>query len=224
MKYKIVGESLPVVLCDLKDGEAIISENGGRSWAKGDITTTTQGGNASKMFGRMFSGESLFLSHYQANGDAQIAFASSFPGSIKAIELKENESIIVQKHGFLAATESVDLSIFFHKKFGAGLFGGEGFIMQKISGPGVAFVEIDGYAIEYDLKANEKLVCDTGVVALMDESCKMEIEAVKGLKNKLLGGEGFFDTIVYGPGKVIVQTMSANGLAASIAPFLPSAK
>lgn len=224
MKYTIEGEPLSVVLCDLEAGEGMISENGGRSWVKGDITTETKGGGAGKMLGRMFSGESLFLSHYTANTASQAAFSASFPGSIRALELGAGESIVVQKRGFLAATAGVELSVFFQKKFGAGLFGGEGFIMQKITGPGVAFVEIDGYAKEYELADNEKLVCDTGVVALMDETCRMEIESVKGLKNKVLGGEGLFDTVVYGPGKVTVQTMTMNGLAATLAPFLPSAK
>lgn len=224
MEYTIVGEPLPVVLCDLQPGEGMISENGGRSWVRGEITTETKGGGAGKMIGRMFSGESLFLSHYTAKVPSQIAFSASFPGSIRAIELGHGESVVVQKRGFLAATSSVELSVFFQKKFGAGLFGGEGFVMQKLTGPGVAFVEIDGYAVEYTLAAGEKLVCDTGVVALMDETCRMEIETVKGLKNKVLGGEGLFDTIVYGPGKVTVQTMTANGLASTLAPFLPNTK
>lgn len=222
MQYKIVGEPLPVVICDLQPGEVMIAENGGRSWMKGDITTETKGGGAGKMFGRMMSGESLFLSYYTANEISQIAFSSSFPGSIRAIELAPDQSVICQKSAFLAATQGVELSTFFQKKFGTGLFGGEGFIMQKVQGPGTVFVELDGYSIEYDLKAGEKLVCDTGVVSLLDETCTMEIETVKGIKNKFLGGEGLFNTVVYGPGKVTVQTMSASGLASTLAPFMPS--
>ncbi|MDF9824933.1 uncharacterized protein (TIGR00266 family) [Breznakia sp. PF5-3] len=224
MKYKIVGEPLPTVLCDLEPGEVMISENGGRSWVKGDITTETKGGGAGKMFGRMMSGESLFLSHYTAVTHAQIAFSSSFPGSIRAVELASGQSIICQKTAFLAATEGVELSTFIQRKLGAGFFGGEGFIMQKVTGPGTAFIELDGYSVEYDLADGEKLVCDTGVVSMMDETCKLEIEKVKGLKNKVLGGEGFFDTVVYGPGKVTVQTMTAGGLAATLIPFLPQGK
>ncbi|MBC9789603.1 TIGR00266 family protein [Carnobacterium maltaromaticum] len=223
MKYSIEGDTLPVVICELEKGEAMVSENGGRSWALGEITTeTTSGGGMKKMLGRAFSGESLFLSRYEAQSNATIAFASSFPGCIIAKELQTGESVIAQKTAFLAATEGVELSTFFQKKGTAGFFGGEGFIMQKLQGPGTVFFEIDGSTKTYDLAAGERLVCDTGLVALMDETCKLEIVAVKGLKNKLLGGEGFFDTVVTGPGKVTVQTMTLGGFAQSILPFMSS--
>ncbi|MDR2655889.1 MAG: TIGR00266 family protein [Oscillospiraceae bacterium] len=216
MRYTIEGNSLPVVICDLEPGEAIISENGGRTWSRGDIVTETKGGGLGKMFGRMLSGESLFLSHYTARSQAQIAFASSFPGSIVAKELGPGESIICQKSAFMASTDKVTLSTAFQKKLGAGLFGGEGFIMQKITGPGIVFLEIDGYASTIDLRAGERLVADTGVVAIYEESCTMSVETVKGVKNLLLGGEGVFDTIITGPGKVVVQSMPISSFAARI--------
>ncbi len=223
MQYKIEGGSLPILSCALEPGEAIISEVGGRAWTRGNITTeTTGGGGAKKMLGRMFSGESLFMSKYTAQAPSEITFTSSFPGAIKAIELAPGQAIICQKSSFLCATDGVDLSIHFNKKIGTGIFGGEGFIMQKITGPGIAFVEVDGYASEYTLAPGERIVCDTGVLVLMDESCSMDIEMVKGLKNKLLGGEGLIDTVVTGPGKVCLQSMSIEKLAGKIIPYLPS--
>ncbi|QIK69838.1 AIM24 family protein [Erysipelothrix sp. HDW6C] len=222
MKYRIIGETLPAVICELSAGEKMFSEVGGRSWVKGSITTETKGGGVGKMMGRMFTGESLFLSHYTANEDVEIAFTSSFPGSIRAYDLADGESIICQKRAFLAATDSVDLSTFMQKKLGSGLVGGEGFILQKITGPGLAFVEIDGYAVDYTLERGEEVVCDTGIMAVMDATCSLEVVSVKGIKNKLLGGEGFFDTVIKGPGKVTLQTMTVGGLASIVAPMLSS--
>lgn len=219
MKYNIIGETFPAVVCDLEAGERMVSEVGGRSWMMGNISTETKGGGAGKMMGRMFSGESMFLSYYTAHEPAQIAFASSFPGSIRAYELQAGESIICQKRSFLAATETVELQAQVQRKLSSGLLGGEGFILQKITGPGTAFVEIDGFAVDYELAAGESIVCDTGVMAIMDETCTMEVVSVKGMKNKLLGGEGFFDTVIKGPGKVTLQTMTVGGLAGALSPL-----
>lgn len=222
MKYTIEGGSLPVAICTLEPGEVMISESGGRCWALGDIETeTTSGGGIGKALGRLFTGESLFLSRYIAKAPSEIAFASSFPGCIIPVELAAGESIIVQKKAFMAATGDVQIAIAFQKKLGAGFFGGEGFIMQKVTGPGTAFLEVDGHSIEYTLAAGQKIVCDTGVVAIMDESCTMDIEMVKGLKNMVFGGEGVFNTVVTGPGKVRLQTMTIEKLASLIIPFIP---
>lgn len=221
MRYSIEGGSLPAVVLHLDPGEVIISEVGGRTWMKGPVETeTTGGGGFGKSLGRMFSGESLFMSRYTAKGSAEIGFASSFAGRIIAKELGPGQSIICQKSAFLCATEGVELAVHFQKKVGAGLFGGEGFIMQRITGPGLVFLELDGYVKEYDLAPGEELVADTGVVALMDASCQMDIRVVKGLKNKFLGGEGLIDTVVTGPGKVYIQTMSIPKLAGLLAPFI----
>lgn len=224
MQYRIEGGSLPAVILNLNPGETLISEVGGRSWARGPILTETRAGGAGKAFGRLLSGESLFLSYYTAQGPAEIAFASSFPGRIVARVLQEGESVICQKSAFLCATYGVELSVYMQKKLGAGLVGGEGFIMQKVTGPGLAFFEFDGYCPEYTLAPGEQIVCDTGVVAMMDASCTMDVQMVKGAKNLLLGGEGIFDTVVTGPGKVYLQTMSVSKLAGLILPFLPDKK
>ena len=161
------------------------------------------------------------MSRYTAKSDAEIGFSSSFPGSIIARELGAGESLICQKSAFLCATYGVELSVHFQKKMGSGFFGGEGFIMQKVTGPGTVFLEVDGYCHEYDLAAGEKVVCDTGVVAIMDSTCQMDVQMVKGVKNVLFGSEGLFDTVVTGPGKVYLQTMTVSKLADLMVPFLP---
>lgn len=226
MKYKIVGEPLPVVLCDLDNGESMITESGAMSWMTPNMKMeTTSNGGIGKALGRMFSGDTLFQNRYTAQGgDGQIAFASCFPGSIRVFDIEPGKEMVVQKSAFLASEPSVELSIFFQKKIGAGFFGGEGFIMQKLSGRGTAFVEIDGYACEYDLEAGQSMVVDTGYLAAMDASCSMEIVTVPGVKNMLFGGEGVFNTVVKGPGKIILQTMPISNVAGAIGPFIATAK
>jgi len=225
MNYTIEGGSLPVLSITLEAGEKLISEAGGRTWSKGDITTENKiEGGAGKALGRMLTGESLFMSTYTANGPAEIAFTNSFPGRIVARELAAGESIIAQKSAFLCASYGVTLAMHVNKSLKKGFLGGEGFLMQKITGPGIAFFEIDGYCKEYDLSAGEKLVIDTGVLALMDETCNMDVQMVKGVKNVLFGGEGLFDTSVTGPGKVYLQSMSVAKLAQILIPFLPIGK
>lgn len=221
MKYEIKGENLPVVICNLEAGESLITEGGAMSWMSPNMQMETSGGGLGKMFGRMLSHESLFMNTYTAQGsEGMIAFASSFPGSIVAVEITPDKPIIAQKSAFLAATPGVELSVFFQKKGMTGFFGGEGFIMQKISGNGIAFLEIDGSAISYDLSAGQQLVVDTGNLAFVDASCSIDIQTVKGLKNKMFGGEGFFNTVITGPGKVTLQTLSIPGFASVIAPYV----
>ena len=160
---------------------------------------------------------------YTAKGGVgQIAFASSFPGSIKKFDIAPGQEIIAQKSAFLAGTSGVDLSIHFQKRLGTGFFGGEGFIMQRLSGNGVAFLEFDGHVKEYELQPGQQLIIDTGYLAAMEASCSMEIRTVPGLKNKLLGGEGFFNTVITGPGKVWLQTMPISKVAECLAPYFPS--
>lgn len=226
MRYEIIGEPLPVVVCHVSAGETLITERGSMSWMSPNMKmeTTTNGG-IGKALGRMFSGDSIFQNKYTAmGGEGMIAFASSFPGSIRALEISPGNNMIVQKSAFLASEAGVNLSVFFQKRLGAGLFGGEGFIMQKLSGQGTAFIEIDGYAVEYTLQAGQQIVIDTGYIAAMTESCTMEIKTVPSVKNMLFGGEGVFNTVITGPGRIILQTMPVNNVAATLRPFLPSAK
>ncbi len=226
MRYEILGEPLPVVICHVNPGETLVTERGSMSWMSPNMKmeTSTNGG-IGKALGRMFSGDSLFQNKYTAAGtEGLIAFASSFPGSIRAVEIAPNNNLIVQKSAFLASEQGVELSLHFQKKLGAGLFGGEGFIMQRLSGQGVAFIEIDGYAVEYTLQAGQQMVVDTGYLAAMSDTCSMEIHTVPGVKNMLLGGEGLFNTVITGPGKIVLQTMPVNNVASTLRPFLPSAK
>lgn len=219
MKYEIIGEPMPVVVCNLTGGESMITERGSMCWMSPNLEMQTAAGGLGKAFGRMFSGESMFQNIYTARGDGMIAFASSFPGSIRAVEITPDRPIIAQKSAFLASESGVELSVFFQKKFGAGLFGGEGFIMQRLSGRGIAFLEVDGYAVEYNLAPGQSIVVDTGNLCMVDATCSIDVQTVKGVKNVLFGGEGLFNTVVTGPGKVTLQTMPVSGMAAALQPF-----
>lgn len=222
IKYEIEGGHLPVVICYPEAGQSLCSESGAMSWMSPNMhMDTNTGGGLKKMFGRMFSGESLFINEYTAqSGTGMIAFASSFPGSIIPYQVEPGKGIIVQKRGFLAMEKGLDLSVYFQKRLGKGLFGGEGFIMQKITGSGLVFLEIDGHCKEYDLAAGESIIVDTGYLAAMSESCTMDIETVKGAKNIFLGGEGLFHTRITGPGKVYIQSMPIINTASRLTPYL----
>ena len=225
MRYTIQGEPMPVVICELDAGEKMITESGSMSWMSPNMKMETSAGGVGKALGRMFSGENLFQNIYTAQGGpGMIAFASSFPGSIRAIEITPDKPLIAQKSSFLAATGDVKLSVFFQKKLSSGFFGGEGFIMQKISGRGIAFVEIDGSAVEYQLGAGQQMVVDSGYLALAEESIRVDVQMVKGAKNIVFGGEGLFNTIVTGPGKITLQTMPMSQFIGSIASHLPTGK
>ena len=221
MNYQIKGEPMPVVICHLNRGETMTCESGAMSWMTPTMEMQTSGGGLGKMFGRMMSGENMFQNHYVAKGgDGMIAFAAKFPGVIKAVEITPSTPIICQKRAFLACSEGVSLSVHFQKKIGVGLFGGEGFVMQKLSGNGIAFLEIDGSTVEYNLEKGQQLVIDTGYLAMMDATVNLEIQQVKGIKNALFGGEGLFNTVVTGPGRVLLQTMPISGFAAMIAALI----
>ena len=223
MQYSIQGDNLPVAVMNLDAGEQIVMESGAMSWMSSNMKMETVGGGAKKVLGRMFSGEHMFQNRYTAEGGpGMIAVTSSFPGAIRAVEISPTNEVVMQKTSFLACQPDVELSVFFQKKAGAGFFGGEGFIMQKLSGNGLAFLEIDGSAIEYDLEPGQQMIVSTGHVAMMSATCTMDVVAVSGVKNALLGGEGFFNTVVTGPGKLILQTMPIPSVATALAPFLPS--
>ncbi|NCB35933.1 MAG: TIGR00266 family protein [Clostridia bacterium] len=224
MKYEIKGGNFPVVTCTLSSGEQMITEKGSMVWMSSSIDMETQGGGLGKMFSKAFSGESMFQNIYTARGEGMITFGSSFPGQIIPLQVSPGREMILQKSAFLASETGVNLSVFFNKKLGVGLFGGEGFIMQKISGQGIAFVEIDGELVEYDLKPGEALVVDTGNVAGFESTVSMDIRQVPGLKNKLLGGEGLFNTHLTGPGKVWLQTMPIVNVAMALKGFFPASK
>ena len=222
IKYEIEGGNLPVVICYPEAYQTLCTERGAMSWMSENMKMETNtGGGLKKMFGRMFSGESIFMNEYTAMGTSgMIAFASSFPGSIIPYHVTHGNGIIVQKRGFLAMEKGLDVSIYFQKRLSRGFFGGEGFIMQRISGDGMVFLEIDGYCKELYLAPGERIIVDTGYLAAMSESCTMDIQVVQGVKNVLFGGEGLFNTVITGPGKVYLQSMPIINTASAIAPYL----
>lgn len=225
MRYNIIGEPLSVVICDVDAGETLFTESGSMSWMSPNMKMeTTSNGGIGKALGRMFAGEHLFMNKYTAQGGpGQIAFAASFPGSIRPMQITPDKPMIVQKRSFLAGESGVELSVHFHKRLGSGIFGGEGFIMQKLSGYGTAFVEIDGHCIEYNLSAGQSMIVDTGYLAAMDATCSMDITTVPGVKNMIFGGEGIFNTVVTGPGRVLLQTMPVYAVAGSLSPYIVTA-
>ena len=224
MEYKIEGTPLPVVICQLQRGETMITEGGAMSWMSPNMQMeTTSGGGFGRALGRLFAGENLFLNRYTAQGGpGTIAFASKFPGSIRSFVVSPGREIILQKCGFLAAEDSVDISTFFQKKLGAGFFGGEGFILQRASGSGTVFAEFDGHVVEYDLAPGESIIVSSGHLAAMDATCSMDIQTVPGAKNMFLGGEGFFHTVITGPGRVYLQTMPIINVANAVRPYIPT--
>ena len=225
MQYELKGGAFPVVVCRLNSGESMITEKGSMVWMTPNMEmTTTGGGGIGKMFSKALTGESMFQNIYTARGEGMITFGSSFPGQILPLEVTPGKSFILQKSAFLASEAGVQLSMHINQKLGEGFFGGEGFIMQKLTGNGIAFAEVDGELVEYTLAPGEQLVVDTGYVMGFELSVSMNIQQVKGLKNMVLGGEGLFNTVLTGPGKIWLQTMPISGVAAAIQPFLTFGK
>jgi len=224
MKYEIVGRTLPSVDVTLEAGESVYTESGGMAWMKGNIAmdTSTRGGLLAGL-GRSLAGESLFMTTYKCqSGEGLVTFTPEAPGRILVFDLQAGQSIICQKDAFMAAQEGVSLEMHFRKKLGAGLFGGEGFILQKISGPGVVFLEIAGDVRSYQLGQGETMKVDPGHIALYETSVSYDIAAVKGLKNVLFSGEGLFLATLRGPGKVWLQTMPIVNLANKIRQYIPT--
>lgn len=225
MQYELKGGAFPVVVCRLNSGESMITEKGSMVWMTPNMEmTTTGGGGIGKMFSKALTGESMFQNIYTARGEGMITFGSSFPGQILPLEVTPGKSFVLQKSAFLASEAGVQLSMHVNQKLGAGFFGGEGFIMQKLTGNGIAFAEVDGELVEYTLAPGEQMVVDTGYVMGFELSVSMDIQQVKGLKNMVLGGEGLFNTVLTGPGKIWLQTMPISGVAAAIQPFLTFGK
>ncbi|MBE6480585.1 MAG: TIGR00266 family protein [Olsenella sp.] len=223
MQYEIRGGNFPVVICQLADGEAMRTEGGSMVWMTPNMEMRTEGGGLGGMFSKALAGEKMFQNIYTAHGAGMITFGSSFPGKVIPIEVGPGKDWILQKRSFLAAEMGVQLSMHFNKKIGAGLFGGEGFIMQRVSGQGIAFAEIDGELVEYQLGPGQQMIVDTGFVAGFESSVQIDIQQVKGVKNVLLGGEGLFNTILTGPGRIWLQTMPAYALAHAVQPYIVTA-
>jgi uncharacterized protein (TIGR00266 family) len=223
MQYKIIGGSFPVAEVTLQGGEAMYTEKGAMAWMTENIAMdTNMKGGLMKGLGRMLSGESLFMATYTCmGGQGLVAFGSSYAGEIKVLNLSPGQSVICQKDAFLAAQDTVSLAVDFKRKLGTGFFGGEGFIMQRLTGPGTAFVEIDGSAIEYNLAPGQVLKVDTGYVAMYESSVSMDITTVGGFKNVVFGGEGLFLTTLRGPGRVWLQTMPLSNFVNTVISRMP---
>ena len=224
LRYEIEGGSLPVVICYPEAGQTLCTQSGAMSWMSPNMhMETNSGGGFKKALGRLLAGDSLFMNEYTpVGGHGMIAFAASLPGTIIPFEIRPGNGIIVQKSAFLAMEKGLDLSMYVQQKMRTGFFSGEGFILQKISGNGLAFVEIDGYCKEYDLAVGETIVVDSGYLAAMSETCSIDVQTVRGAKNIFLGGEGFFQTVITGPGKVYLQSMPIANMAERIIPYLPN--
>jgi uncharacterized protein (TIGR00266 family) len=224
MQYEIKGAPFPVVICGLNPGETVVCQKGAMTWMTQNMQmVTNMGGGIGKMFNKMLTRESIFQNEYTAQGGfGEIAFGSSVPGQILAVPVSSGRNIVAQKSAFLASEKSVSMELFFQKKIGSGFFGGEGFIMQKFTGNGMLFLEVDGSIVEYDLQAGESLLVDTGYLCAMDSTVSINIETIQGVGNVLFGGEGLFNTKVTGPGHVWLQTMPIAQFANSLKPFFPT--
>lgn len=222
MEYQIKGTPFPALVCKLNAGESIDCQKGAMSWMTPNMNMqTSAGGGIGKLFTRALSGESIFKNKYTAQGGpGEIAFASTVPGNIIPVQINASNQIVAQKRAYLASTEGVEMEMFFQKKIGAGLFGGEGFIMQKFCGEGIVFVEVDGSVLEYNLDAGESMILDTGYLAMMDATCSIDIQSTGGVGNALFGGEGLFNTRVTGPGRIWIQTLPVYALAGAIQPYI----
>ena len=222
MEYKIYGTTMPLVELTLNKGERIVSQSGAMKWMSGGIKMDTgMAGGLAGAFQRKISGESAFLNYFSALADGEkVAFGHTFPGHIIPLDIT-GRSVICQKRSYLCSTEGVEMKVAFQRKLGAGFFGGEGFVMQRLSGQGMAFVEIDGECLEYNLGPGQTIKVETGAVGMFEETVQMNIEMVKGVTNMLFGGEGLFLTTLSGPGKIWLQTMPIQGMAAEMSGYLP---
>jgi uncharacterized protein (TIGR00266 family) len=224
IKYHILGTVQQTLAVDLQPGQMVYSDTGAMSWMSATMTMNTKtGGGLGGVLKRAVSGATIFIIDFEASGaPGQAAFSTDFPGKILPIELDPGQSVIMHKHAFLCAEKSVGLDVFFTRKFGAGLFGGEGFILQKLTGPGIAFAELDGDAVEYRLAPGQIMRVEHGHVAMFEATVTFDIEMIKGITNILAGGEGLYLATLKGPGRIWLHSMTASKMAHRLMEYLPA--
>ena len=223
IRYHIHGTIQQTVSVDLNPGQVMFSEAGSMAWMTSTVNMNTHsGGGLGNMFKRALSGASLFILDFTANGGpGQVTFNTDFPGKILAFDLEAGQSIIMHRHAFICAEKSVTLDIFFTRKLGAGLFGGEGFVLQRLTGPGLVFAELDGDAVEYHMQPNQKLRIEPGLVAMFEPSAAFDVEMIKGISNIFLSGEGLFLATLTGPGRIWLHSMAVSKMVPRLAEYMP---
>ncbi len=224
MRYEIHGTTMQSLDVHLDAGESMYTESGGMAWMMGNVEmkTNTKGGLMAGL-GRKLAGESLFMTTYTSKApDALVVFTPEAPGKIMDFRLEAGQSLICQKDAFMCAEDSVKMEMHFRKKLGAGFFGGEGFVLQKVTGPGAVFLEIPGEVREYTLSPGQVMRVDPGHIAFFEPTVDYDIERVKGLTNVLFGGEGLFLATMRGTGKLWLQTLPLSNLAAKLSKYLPT--
>lgn len=224
LRYHILGTIQPTLAVEIDQGHRVYSDTGAMSWMTATIQMNTNtGGGLGSMFKRAISGATAFILDFTAEGGpGQVAFSADFPGKIMPIELEAGQAVVMHKHAFLCAEKSVALDIAFARRLGAGLLGGEGFVLQKLTGPGMVFAELDGDAVEYHLTPGQVMRIEPGHVAMFEASVTFDITMVKGITNMLLGGEGLFLATLTGPGRIWLHSMTVSKVAHRVAEYLPS--
>jgi uncharacterized protein (AIM24 family) len=222
--WRVLGNVQPTLVVDVDSRHSVISDAGGMSWMTPtvDMSTNMPGGLLSGL-ARVFSGGTMFLLSFTTSSAGHIAFAADFPGKIIPIELGEGETMLMHKHAFVCAESSVKLETAFTRRFGAGLVGGDGFVLQKVTGPGMVWAQLDGDGVEYSLKPGETMLVEPGHVALLESNVSFDIQSVKGISNILFSGEALFFAKVSGPGRVWLNSMTVRSVAHRIGEYLPRA-
>ena len=224
LKYHILGTVQQTLAAELQPNQIIFSDAGAMSWMTSAVAMSTKGsGGLGGMLKRAVSGATIFIIDFTATGaPGQVSFSTDFPGKVLPIELDGGQSVIMHKHAFLCAEKSVGLDAFFTRKLGAGFFGGEGFILQRLTGPGMVFAELDGDAVEYNLKAGEVMKVEPGHVAMFEASVSFDIQMIKGITNILAGGEGLFLATLTGPGRIWLHSLTVSKMAHRLIEFIPT--
>lgn len=227
MQYEIKGDTTPVLQVQLRPGDEVVAESGELAWLHGPVQLETgksigqQKGGFLGAAKRAMSGGTFWMTRYTvADGEGTVSFAAKAPGEIRAVEIGAGSDYIVHRHGFVCCGPGVELSLQLQQRLGAGIFGGAGFILQRLSGNGTAFVEMHGDVVEYDLAPGELLRVHPGHVALYEASVPLELTTVPGIRNKLFGGDGLFLAQLRGPGRVWLQSITLAALAHSLQPYI----